>query len=310
MTTAREFTLHRVWHPPQSAIRVEYSDEFLRQVQREGEGERRGILYGRRGDGEVRLLAARRLGYQRDLRLIGLEHVGMFAVRRQGQVFLTEHDLDLADRLSVNLILVAAGDRGGFFIRNSDRSIQGIRSFQEFPLPAYEGTRKPSPLKAWVSGAIACGSLIVCVALYASPKVPLTLSAREQAGQLIVQWNRGVNGTLEIANNLRTLQVPISPLQKETVFIPDRGQVTIRLVPLDEPGVEQALRVDGRETPDTPPVIEEIHKLRQEHEQLQAEAEANANALARLEKIVPQPVVRRVHQRAAPPAEEELLFFT
>jgi hypothetical protein len=290
MTTPRETSTHRVWHPPQSPVRIEYSDEFLRQVQREGEGEKRGILYGRRGNAELRVLAARRLGSQRDLRLIGLEQVGMFVVRQQGQVFLTEHDLELADRLNVSVILVVTGRCGGFFVHSADGSIQAIRSFQEFPMPPYEGTRRPGMFKQWLSGTTVAASLVGCVALSASPKVPLTVTAREEAGQLIVHWSRGVQGTLEITNNRRILQIPVSASQKQTVFVPDRGNVQVRLLPLDESGPEQSLRVEGRvegsDIPPDEPLLREIEKLRVEHEQLQAEAHANAIVLARLERGV------------------------
>src|SRR5882724_9462889 len=106
MSETRATQTTRVWNPPQSAVRIEFSDEFLRQVRREGGGEKRGLLYGRRAASETKMLAARSLGHPRDLRLLGLEHVGMFAVRRKGEVFLTEHDLVFAERLNSAVVLV------------------------------------------------------------------------------------------------------------------------------------------------------------------------------------------------------------
>src|SRR5262249_43441526 len=110
----------RVWNPPGSPLAVEYSAELLRQGQREGAGEKAGVPYGKRMDGRIRLLAARPARHERDLKLAGLERVGVFAVRRSGEVFLSEQDFEFTERHGANLALILVGDRGGFFVRQPD----------------------------------------------------------------------------------------------------------------------------------------------------------------------------------------------
>jgi hypothetical protein len=161
-------------------------------------------------------------------------------------------------------------------------------------------------LKQWLSGTTVAASLIGCFVWTTLPKAPLTVSAQEEAGQLIVRWSRGVQGTLEITNNRRILQIPVSALQRQTVYVPDRGNVQVRLLPMDESGAEQSLRVEGKETPRRAPILEEIERLRAEHEQLQAEAAANSIAMARLERNLPPVPAPETRPQQG---QEELLFF-
>ena len=169
---------YQVWSTPQSPLRIEYSAELLRQVRlRRSSGDRHGLLYGRRQDSLVRLLAARRAAHPRDVRLSGLEQVGVFAVRSRGDVFLTEQDLEFAERNKAEITLVLAGRQGGFFVPEKDGSIQAIRSHQEFAVPDFNPAGKSLLNHSWLNAAAmaACLVLSVAAALFAEPKAALTL---------------------------------------------------------------------------------------------------------------------------------------
>ena len=236
--------MSQVWTTPQSPLRIEYSAELLLQVQREGSGEGRGVLYGRRYGTQVRLLAARRAGYARDPRLVGLEQVGVFAVRLRGNVFLTEQDLEFAQRNGVGVTLVLAGRRGGFFVPEKDGSTLAIRSHQEFSVPdavpvAKNRVNHSSVHTAEVNAALngmgmaVCLVLAVAAALYAEPKAALTLAVHEEAGALVAVWSPGVLGTLEIRDSERKIQVPVSVPETRTTYQPDSGDVEFVLTSLD-----------------------------------------------------------------------------
>lgn len=150
----------RVWFPPQSPVRIEYSRELLRLLlPRQDEEYATGVLYGTRGAGAVRVSSAKPR--------IGLEAVGIFAARWRGEVFLTEPDIlrleALDDLNNVNnmnnvdsevdsseaIALVIAGGQGGFFVRSPDGSMQTLQSYQEFPVraPSLEATRATKLMK-------------------------------------------------------------------------------------------------------------------------------------------------------------------
>src|SRR5262249_19999956 len=144
-------SLVRVWAPAQSPLRIEYTAELLRQVLREGAGEARGELWGRRGHGWSRLLASRRALHTRHVGVNGLERVGIFAVRRSGEVFLTEQDLQFFERSGLDVALVVAGQRGGFFLRDPNGSITAIRSREEFRVPAAHDTKGTGAFRSWLN---------------------------------------------------------------------------------------------------------------------------------------------------------------
>lgn len=144
----------RVWFPPQSPVRIEYSRELLRLLVPRQDGEySSGVLYGSRTAGTIRVISARPRA--------DLEPVGIFAARWCGEVFLTEPDIlrleTLDDSNNVNaevasggaIALVIAGGRGGFFVRRPDGSMQTIQSYQEFPIrtPLLEATRAAKLIK-------------------------------------------------------------------------------------------------------------------------------------------------------------------
>ena len=129
----------RVWAPPESPVRIEYSDEVLRQAARY----EKGMLYGVRNPG--RNPGARRPP-QKATRappaLPRLELLGTFAFRARGEVFLTETNLDHLQRTAGSSIaLVIAGPNAGFFVYQPDGAIETIKSYLEFPV----ADRPPAP---------------------------------------------------------------------------------------------------------------------------------------------------------------------
>lgn len=128
----------RVWFPPQSPVRIEYSRELLRLLLPRQDGEySSGVLYGARSAGAVRVISARPRA--------DLEPVGIFAARWCGEVFLTEPDIQRLENMDQEMesgsaaggiALVIAGGYGGFFVREPNGSMQTIQSYQEFPIRA------------------------------------------------------------------------------------------------------------------------------------------------------------------------------
>jgi len=80
----------------------------------------------------------------RDAHLLGLEKIGIFVRRAEGEVFLTEADLERFEGQRAAVALVVAGNRAGFFVRQADGSIQTIRSHEEFTFSPPEPTSADS----------------------------------------------------------------------------------------------------------------------------------------------------------------------
>jgi|GEM_PF-1428400 len=230
-------TVHyRRWCPPQSPLRIEFPPQLLHDVRLQGaRPERRlplrwiprlnrvvnqtsGLLFGVRRDDEVRVLAA---GADRDEENPdGLVPVGTFVCRERGEVFLTDDDLGNFEKYQGLLALVVAGGRAGFFVREPDGSVQAIRSHEEFRVadaasrPVSEATgvvgELPAPVpslwRAWRRIAACAALLAIPAGAFAYlrpllPSLPLALTIREDAGQLLIGWNAGAladNSRLEI----------------------------------------------------------------------------------------------------------------
>jgi hypothetical protein len=147
----------RVWFPPQSPLRIEYSRELLRLLLPRQDGEySSGVLYGARTAGGVRVISARPLA--------DLEPVGVFAARWCGEVFLTEPDILRLENMDEELesggatggiALVIAGGFGGFFVREPNGSMQTVQSYQEFPIraPSLQPTRTAALIGAITQAA-------------------------------------------------------------------------------------------------------------------------------------------------------------
>src|SRR5512143_2547024 len=136
-------TVHyRRWCPPQSPLRIEFPPQLLHDIRKESAQPPRaaplrwlprfkrvvtqssGLLFGVQQEDEVRVLAARASD--------GMAPIGIFVCRERGEVFLTDDDLANFEKHQGVLALVMAGGQAGFFVRQSDGSVQAIRSHEEF----------------------------------------------------------------------------------------------------------------------------------------------------------------------------------
>jgi len=127
------------WNPSQSPVRIEFPPQLPAKLAAESGAEARGSLYGLLLGGEIRVLAARsedsalpERGPRTGDPVKGLEKIGIFVIRNQGEVFLAESDLERFESQRAAVALVIAGSRAGFFVRQADGSIQTIRSHEEF----------------------------------------------------------------------------------------------------------------------------------------------------------------------------------
>lgn len=204
-----------VWAPPLSPIRVEYSRDLLRSLIRErDQPDASGLIYGVRIPGGVRALASKPRK--------GLRVIGSYSARARGEIFLTESDLVHLDSLDPRSIaLVIAGSSAGFFVRQTDGSIQTIKSYLEFPI------RAPLPrpqLPAWLPLAFAAAA---SVAILVWPSQAFTI--HQQNGALRIQLHRA-HGLLEIADGPERRSIPLSPGLASILYAPQTSDVRIRLL--------------------------------------------------------------------------------
>lgn len=231
-----------LWNPPESPLAIEFPPELVAQVvQLGGLQGTRGILYGQRNGNVVQVLAARR---KRSPGPVGMESVGVFAMRTRGDVFMTDGDLKWFGENDASAALVVAGDRAGFFVRGFDGKLQSIRSYQEITtVPA--APRKP-PMKrirrVTVSGTAlaAWGFLLLEVLLVEAfvarliPRPGGTLAVTEQEGQLLITWNRAAGaegGRIEITDGGLHKIFTVQEGQSSATYAPSSRNVQIRLSP-------------------------------------------------------------------------------
>jgi hypothetical protein len=253
-------TVHyRRWCPPQSPLRIEFPPELLYEVRLEGAQPARfplrwiprfnrvvnqssGLLFGVQHEDEVRVLTARASD--------GLAPVGTFVCRARGEVFLTDDDLANFEKHQGVLALVVAGGQAGFFVRQPDGSVQAIRSHEEFkvadaasrPVPERTAAHElPVPAPRWWQGwkrVMACaGLLAVPVGALAYlrpllPSLPMVLSLREEAGQLVIGWNPGAlteGGRLEIRDGSERTILLLPADASSATYGPQGGDVEVRL---------------------------------------------------------------------------------
>jgi hypothetical protein len=256
---------YRRWCPSQSPLGIEFPPELLHQVRLEGaraataarlvrtrsrdrsEDHSSGVLLGVRQNQEIRVLAARSTPDPDDPQLAGMQPVGIFVCRARGEVFLTDRDLALFDTAQGLVALVVAGGQAGFFVREEDGSVQAIRSHEEFtvanvstvPAPVLVPVqmRPTPPPKRLLRRAMAGGGfLCLPVAIFAylqpgMPQPPLALAVREEAGQLIMNWDavRTEPGRLEIIDGSERTLIHLAPAQTGVTFAHRTGDVEVRL---------------------------------------------------------------------------------
>jgi len=241
-------------------LRIEFPPELLHEVRLESAppapfplrwiprfnrvvNQSSGLLFGVQHEDEVRVLTARASD--------GLAPVGTFVCRARGEVFLTDDDLANFEKHQGVLALVVAGGQAGFFVRQPDGSVQAIRSHEEFKVAdaasrlAPEGTaaadQLPSPAPGWWVAwkrVVACaGLLAVPVGAFAYlrpllPSLPMALSLREDAGQLVIGWTAGAlteGGRLEIRDGSERTILLLPADASSATYGLQGGDVEVRL---------------------------------------------------------------------------------
>ncbi|MCU1339911.1 MAG: hypothetical protein JWO19_5492 [Bryobacterales bacterium] len=263
-------TVHyRRWCPPQSPLRIEFPPELLHDVRLEAMQPARalpsrwmprfnrvvnqssGLLFGVRHEDEVRVLAARaHSGDDGHANPDGLARVGTFVCRARGEVFLTDDDLANFEKHEGVLALVVAGGQAGFFVRESDGSVQAIRSHEEFQVAdaaaqpvsrkTAVGAELPAPAPRWHAWrrVAACAALLAIPAgafAYLRPlipRLPIALAIREEAGQLVIGWNAGAlneGSRLEITDGSERTILMLPANTSSATYGLQGGDVEVRL---------------------------------------------------------------------------------
>jgi len=248
-------TVHyRRWCPPASQLRIEFRPELLDDVRRGSVrpslfrpeiNQSSGLLFGVRQLDEVRILSQRSDEHAAPL--------GIFVCRTRGEVFLTDDDLANFEKHQAVLALVVAGGRAGFFVRETDGSIQAIRSHEEFPVAALAASppiakrakprpqlEQPAPAPgmwpAWKRMA-ACAAILAVPAggfAYLRPllRLPIALALREESGQLVIGWNASAlmdGSRLEIRDGSERTLVMLPAHMSSATYGPQGDDVEVRL---------------------------------------------------------------------------------
>ena len=286
-------TWYRRWDPPQSNLQIEFPAELLRGFSPPAAtAETRGMLYGIRHAAEIRILTA---GPNPGG---GLQAVGIYVARLRGEVFLTEANLEWFEKTRAAVALVTAGGKGGFFVRETNGSIQSVRSYEEFSLT--DGPSPPAPLPAAVSKPVAPGkqrlwpaaAAVIAVALpavalaylrpaTASTSVPLQVV--EQSGQLHISWKPGQRGILELIDGAEHVSVPVTPEQSNATYLRRGTEVEINLIPIK--GARESAHYLGPASAGSPAetLRAKIGSLKAEANTLRAGAAANRKRIHGME---------------------------
>jgi hypothetical protein len=276
---------YQVWAPPESAVRIEYPIEVLREAARH----ERGVLYGVRDGATVRVVAARRDQAARDSRLSKLDLLGIFAVRERGEIFLTEPDLEHLERTGGSLALMVAGTNAGFFVYEPDGAIQTIKSYREFSIfdhPAPARKTRSDLSKFWVSLACAAALAVPLIEQALPHPRPLELSVREDARQLRISWAPGVlpSARLEILDGAERTWIQVPHDLSSATYVPLNSDVSIRLIAGTR--TESAHFIGADPPRSTAPENSEIRELESKAEALRAQLGRGRQRVAALETAV------------------------
>lgn len=262
------------WNPPQSPVRIEFPPQLPADLARESCSETRGSLYGLLLGGEIRVHSAkadtsvppdrsRNAGNPPP----ASEKVGLFVYHPDGEVFLSESDLERFESQRAAVALVIAGDRAGFFVRQADGSIQSIRSHEEFPLisseppeeaaemteepahadpsgpnlkptpprpPVQPARRKESKPAHWPRAAVVFLAIPLAGLAYLKPLSPAPVHLRlAPAGSVVsISWNAPAlprGGVLEILDGSDSVKVDIGPRQSSLSYAPRSGRLEVQM---------------------------------------------------------------------------------
>jgi hypothetical protein len=215
---------YRLWAPPESPVRIEFSIKVLRDAALQGRGE----LYGQRNGADIRVVAA-----QRHPGVAKLELLGTFAFRARGEVFLTEEDLHHLERAAGSIALVIAGSNAGFFVYQADGAIQTIKSYLEFPVTDRPPAPAPPPDRRTLAISLACAALLAAPLIaHTVPRTrPLNLNVHEYAHQLRISWNPEAfaSARLEIDDGAERTWIQVPHDLASATYVPLSGNQQIRL---------------------------------------------------------------------------------
>jgi hypothetical protein len=291
---------NRVWAPPESPVRIEYSMEVLREAARH----ERGLLYGIRDGATVRLVAARRDQANRDDRLAQLDLLGIYALRARGEIFMTELDMEHLERTGGSLALLVAGIQAGFFVYEPDGVIQTIKSYQEFslfdrpPEPAPAPKKRFDRKKLWISLACLAALAVPVIAPGFQPARPLALTVRADARQLKISWTATTfpSARLEIADGSARTWIPVPADLSSATYVPVTGDVSIYLI--DGTRAESAHFISADPLPVAAPVtatvavpppapeIDHVQQLESQVKALRTDLTRSRQRAARLQSVV------------------------
>jgi hypothetical protein len=213
----------RIWAPPESPFRIEYSPALLRELRIANSGvDAFGMLYGIRHGQTIRLVATRGRA--------GLDPLGIFAARVRGEIFLTEEDLERFEKADACVALVISGETGGFFVRDATEAIEAVRSYQEFSIHA----PAPPPVKvikrkwswAWCHVLL---PLLYFIPRHSQP--PLAVTLREDSGQLFISWSVPTKSTLAILDGVDRTSIALAPGLSSLTYARRSGDVTVAIGP-------------------------------------------------------------------------------
>jgi hypothetical protein len=245
------------WRPPQSSQHIEFRASLLDELGIRPDRNCGGLLYGVRHGREVRLLGAGPDPPPAGAPAPQTPPIGIFTYRVRGEVFLTEADLDRLEARHAHVALVISGSRAGFFVRESDGTLQTVRSHEEFPVnsaPRPAATRRPIPKRAAASGWI----MLFAMALLAVPLAalglfplmpePLNLEIKERGSQLLLSWNPQAHtegGYLEIVDGGQRSVIKLLPSQSTATYAIRSGDIAVTLRQNPEKGsaASQTIRV-------------------------------------------------------------------
>lgn len=222
------------WAPAASPIRVEFRAGLLRGL---GLAQMSGILYGTRSGREVRITALRGNPSEQ------LEKVGVFVSRLRGEVFLTEEDLAFMMEQSATLALVISGDRGGFFVCESNGSIQTVRSHEEFTVTLAPAAPLRTPVKAappprrkWTP-AVAMAALPLAALAVMPQRAAQTsgvIEIRDLNHQLHISWQPAQNAVLSITDGGAIVTIPVRADQSTVTYAPRGSAIEVSLTGLNK----------------------------------------------------------------------------
>jgi hypothetical protein len=222
------------WFPLESSFRIQYGRALMnRLVRRQEDEDWAGIIYGTRTPRAVNVMSTEPRA--------DLCPVGVFSARARGEVFLTEHDLVRLDALDAlhqvdspsAIGLVIAGNKGGFFVREPDGSMQTIQSYQEFPVRG-PARKESTETQSWIPLGIAAGvSIVVAMTILAWPASAFTI--QPQQGQMRITLHRphriaSRGARLEIVDGNERRSIVVTPELTSILYAPQTSDVHVRLI--------------------------------------------------------------------------------